>query len=77
MAHDALGTDARDKLGISEVTQARPLQTPPASAMRFAAGAALPLIVTARLSSGCAGRAVDQRIGARQDEATLAAGLHW
>jgi vacuolar iron transporter family protein len=47
MAHDALGAHARDELGISEITVARPLQAAFASAASFAAGAALPLIVTA------------------------------
>lgn len=45
MAHDALGAHARDELGISEVTTARPLQAAFASACSFAAGAALPLAV--------------------------------
>lgn len=47
MAHDALGTHARDELGISEVTQARPLQAALASAFSFAVGAAVPLAITA------------------------------
>ncbi|MFL9934645.1 VIT family protein [Paraburkholderia sp. RL18-103-BIB-C] len=47
MAHDALGAHARDELGISEVTTAKPLQAALASACSFSAGAALPLIVTA------------------------------
>lgn len=45
MAHDALGTHARDELGLSERTAARPLQAALASAASFAAGAALPLLV--------------------------------
>jgi VIT1/CCC1 family predicted Fe2+/Mn2+ transporter len=47
MAHDALGTHARDELGISETSQARPLQAALASAMSFAVGAAIPLAITA------------------------------
>lgn len=47
MAHDALGTHARDELGISEVTRARPLQAALASAFSFALGAAMPLAITA------------------------------
>ena len=47
MAHDALGAHARDELGISELTTARPLQAALASAYSFAAGAVLPLIVVA------------------------------
>jgi len=44
MAHDALGAHARDELGISEVTSARPVQAALASALTFAVGAALPLL---------------------------------
>lgn len=44
MAKDALGTHARDELGITEVTTARPVQAALASAASFAAGAALPLV---------------------------------
>jgi VIT1/CCC1 family predicted Fe2+/Mn2+ transporter len=51
MAHDALGAHARDELGISDLTQARPLQAAAASAASFAVGAALPLVVAA-LTSG-------------------------
>jgi vacuolar iron transporter family protein len=47
MAHDALGSHARDELGISEILRARPLQAALASALSFAAGAAAPLIVVA------------------------------
>ena len=43
MAKDALGAHARDELGISEVTTARPVQAALASASTFAVGAALPL----------------------------------
>jgi VIT1/CCC1 family predicted Fe2+/Mn2+ transporter len=42
-AHDALGAHARDELGISEVTTARPIQAAMTSAATFAVGAALPL----------------------------------
>ena len=45
MAHDALGAHARDELGLSDVSLARPLQAALASAASFAAGAALPLLV--------------------------------
>ena len=47
MAHDALGSHARDELGISDTLKARPIQAALASAASFAAGAAMPLIVTA------------------------------
>lgn len=43
-AHDALGAHARDELGISELTTARPMQAALASAGTFAVGAALPLV---------------------------------
>jgi VIT1/CCC1 family predicted Fe2+/Mn2+ transporter len=46
MEHDALGAHARDELGISEISTARPLQAAGASAASFAAGAALPLVVS-------------------------------
>lgn len=47
MDHDALGAHARDELGISEITTARPLQAAGASALSYAVGAALPLAVVA------------------------------
>ena len=47
MAHDALGTHARDELGITTTLRARPIQAALASAGSFAAGAAMPLLVTA------------------------------
>jgi VIT1/CCC1 family predicted Fe2+/Mn2+ transporter len=43
MAKDALGAHARDELGISEVTTARPVQAALTSAATFAVGASLPL----------------------------------
>lgn len=43
MAKDALGSHARDELGISETMSARPVQAAMASAATFAVGAALPL----------------------------------
>ena len=43
-AGDALKAHARDELGISDLTTARPVQAAFASAGSFAAGAALPLI---------------------------------
>ena len=47
MAHDALGAHARDELGFSNTTSARPMQAALASAASFTIGAALPLAVTA------------------------------
>lgn len=46
MAHD-VGAHARDELGISEITKSRPLQAAGASALSFATGAALPLVIVA------------------------------
>ena len=43
MAKDALGAHARDELGISETTTARPVQAALTSAATFAVGAAMPL----------------------------------
>ncbi|MCR5890714.1 VIT family protein [Hymenobacter sp. J193] len=45
MAHDALGTHAREELGISETMSANPIQAALASAATFTVGAALPLLV--------------------------------
>jgi VIT1/CCC1 family predicted Fe2+/Mn2+ transporter len=45
MAHDALGAHARDELGISAALQARPVQAAFTSALTFATGAALPLLL--------------------------------
>jgi VIT1/CCC1 family predicted Fe2+/Mn2+ transporter len=47
MAKDALGAHARDELGISEITTARPIQAAFTSALTFATGAALPLLIAA------------------------------
>lgn len=43
--HDALGAHMRDELNISEPTAARPVQAALASAICFALGAALPVLV--------------------------------
>ncbi|HET7607746.1 MAG TPA: VIT family protein [Gammaproteobacteria bacterium] len=50
MAHDALGAHARDELGITDLSVARPLQAACASALSFACGALLPLAVAAATS---------------------------
>ena len=47
MEKDALGAHARDELGLSEMTTARPIQAAFTSALTFSAGAALPLAVAA------------------------------
>ncbi|MGD9723485.1 MAG: VIT family protein [Pirellulales bacterium] len=44
MAHDALAAHARDELGISHFSTARPVQAALASAASFAVGAAVPLL---------------------------------
>ncbi|MGM0826215.1 MAG: VIT1/CCC1 transporter family protein [Pseudomonadota bacterium] len=45
MASDALGAHARDEIGITETSQARPLQAAFSSAVTFTAGALLPLLI--------------------------------
>ncbi len=45
MAHDALGTHARDELGITQALSARPVQAALTSAAAFSVGAALPLLM--------------------------------
>ena len=44
MAHDALGSHARDELRISTALTARPIQAASSSATSFAVGSALPLV---------------------------------
>jgi len=44
-AHDALGAHARDELGITDTSTARPLQAALTSAVTFSVGAASPLLV--------------------------------
>jgi vacuolar iron transporter family protein len=58
MAHDALGAHARDELGMSEITRARPLQAALASAGAFAFGAALPLLLVVLVPLGVLSTAV-------------------
>jgi len=50
MAHDALGAHARDELGLSKTTAARPTQAALASAASFSVGAVLPIAVVAMAS---------------------------
>jgi vacuolar iron transporter family protein len=47
MAKDALGAHARDELGLTRETTARPVQAALASAAAFSAGAAMPLMMVA------------------------------
>ena len=58
MAKDALGAHARDELGLSETLSARPLQAAIASAISFAMGAALPLLVAASVPAAIASAAI-------------------
>ena len=45
MEHDALSAHARDEIGITETSAAKPMQAALASAGSFCAGAILPLLV--------------------------------
>jgi len=45
MNHDALGAHARDELGITDLSQARPMLAAVTSALSFAVGALIPLLV--------------------------------
>lgn len=47
MAKDALGAHARDELGISDISTARPVQAALTSAVTFAVGAAMPVLMVA------------------------------
>jgi VIT1/CCC1 family predicted Fe2+/Mn2+ transporter len=58
MAKDALGAHARDELGISEMTTARPIQAALTSAGTFAVGAAAPMLVLALTPMAWASAAV-------------------
>ncbi|MEO8880189.1 MAG: VIT family protein [Gemmatimonadaceae bacterium] len=58
MAKDALAAHARDELGFSVATQARPLQAAIASAISFACGAVAPVLLSAVVSQGYATRVV-------------------
>jgi VIT1/CCC1 family predicted Fe2+/Mn2+ transporter len=80
-ANDALATHARDELGLSDHVAARPVQAALTSAMTFAVGAALPLLIAAAaapawlasaVSAGSlAGLAVLGAIGARVGGASI------
>ena len=58
MDRDALAAHARDELGLSETTAARPLQAALASALAFAAGAVLPVAVAAFVPAALLARVV-------------------
>jgi len=57
-AKNALAAHARDELGLSEVLSARPFQAAYASAISFAMGAALPLVVAMVAPSAVAPAAI-------------------
>ncbi len=52
MARDALGAHARDELGISDSTTARPIQAALTSAATFSVGAAMPLLMVVIAPAG-------------------------
>lgn len=52
MAKDALAAHARDELGISEITTARPVQAAFTSAAAFSVGAAMPLLMVVLAPAG-------------------------
>ena len=52
MAKDALAAHARDELGISEITTARPVQAALTSAATFSVGAAMPLLMVVVAPAG-------------------------
>jgi VIT1/CCC1 family predicted Fe2+/Mn2+ transporter len=52
MAKDALAAHARDELGISEITTARPIQAALTSATSFSVGAAMPLLMVILAPAG-------------------------
>ncbi|MBV2186650.1 MAG: VIT family protein [Rhizobium sp.] len=51
-AADALGTHARDELGISETVTAHPIQAALVSALTFAVGAVVPIIIALAVPDG-------------------------
>ena len=52
MAKDALAAHARDELGISDFTTARPVQAALTSAATFSLGAAMPLLMVLLAPAG-------------------------
>ena len=85
MAKDALEAHARDELGISDASTARPVQAALASAASFALGAALPLVTALLLpaslavwgvgAASLAGLALLGAIGARTGGASVVKGV--
>jgi vacuolar iron transporter family protein len=58
MAGDALAAHARDELGLTDMTAARPIQAAVTSALTFAAGAILPVVVAAVVPTALVSRLV-------------------
>jgi VIT1/CCC1 family predicted Fe2+/Mn2+ transporter len=58
MAHDALGAHARDDIGISDALTAQPIRAALASAISFAVGGSVPLLVVTASSPATLIRAV-------------------
>lgn len=81
MAKDAFEAHARDELGLTSHVMARPIQAAFTSAVTFASGAALPLIVALLAPTGAAawtvsvacliGLAILGAIGARAGGASI------
>lgn len=53
MAADAIGSHAREELGISELTRSQPLQAAVFSALSFSSGALLPLVTVLIFKAAC------------------------
>jgi len=87
MAKDALTAHARDELGISEITTARPVQAALTSAATFSLGAAMPLLmvvvapeVVTRTTRSCFSPFDIDTLSAlmtRRREAWASGGDHW
>jgi vacuolar iron transporter family protein len=62
MAKDALTAHARDELGISEITTARPVQAALTSAVTFSTGAAMPLLMVVVSPPVCSFQSCPRRL---------------
>jgi vacuolar iron transporter family protein len=72
MAKDALTAHARDELGISKITTARPVQAALTSAATFSVGAAMPLLMVVISPAGVLVPSCPVRLWARgRFEATI------
>ena len=65
MSRDALGTHARDELGITETLRARPIQAAFASAISFVAGAVIPIAAALLAPSGWVAEVCAATVAAR------------